>query len=980
MRFNFHHILLLSASFAALSLGSSLAQATPQTASHRIISYNIKAGDLNANLVQLSRISGVQLVTDPALLRGKKSNGLKGNHSLSHALETMLVGQNLSYSLKGDMVIIKAQTSPAAAKILPISAPEKDVTPNSNPSPKSTDSEATTVVVITGFRNSLTKALNEKRAADNVIDVVNAEDIGKFPANNIAEALLRVPGISITRDRGEGLFVRVRGLGPNFQNVTIDGRSAAVNENVRDSGQSGRQFRFDTMSADLVSGIEVIKSPLASHDEGAIGGTINIRTFKPLDFKKPTTAMSLTYSHVDLAETTDPKVSGLMSWNTQDRSFGALIALNYSERSLRSDRITGVSWAANNVDLNADGLIDANFTPSAVRPTLEFESRKRYGLTAALQWRPSDQTEINLSHFYTYLDNFYDELTYSADFSFSKMDKSTTKIRDGAVVGGTITNGEIQIGREIDYLTHDNMLTDLTVKHQVSGWGLTASLSQARAFSNTDKPITRTRVLGNAGVLSFYIPKVGDGIPTLNFQTKNLNEPFLPFRRLEWRENSAIDEENSAQFDAKRDFSFGPFTEVSGGFKFRDRSRRYDRRDINFINDKSGKRIGGNNTVFPKEFYEQINYANYLGEVGATLPKSWLSPNRDAFMNILDLSLVDTTPLSVGDRRNSYYVAETIKAAYGATKIDTAVLGNRLRGEIGVRYAKTEQTSEGFASTTSSSGVPVSFTKTYENILPSLNLVYEVTDKLQLRASSAKVITRPSLADLSPRLTLNSSGKIFTAVGGNPLLEPFEATQYDLTSEWYYAPGSAVIAGLFYKDISRFVYNQNSTIPVDRQNYLLTAPVNGGEAWVSGLELALQHNFKSLTAPFDGLGLLANYTWTDSEATYSATLKDKMQNVAQNSYSLTVFYEKAKYGARLSYSWVDDVLASVGTGGLSSLNEKAFGSLDGNLSYKLNDTVSFIVEAQNLTNEAQWQFSQNREFGGYTFNGRTVSFGVRAKF
>ena len=972
----FTRILCLSASLTALTLGSFAAGTTQaQAIASRAVTLDIKAGALDSALIQLSRATGVQIVADPDLTRGKRTQGVNGRLDIDQALTRLLSGQSLGYTLKGDTVVIRAgqvRTSNAAPSPMPTSAPV--------PTEAAAVAEAPPEeVVVTGFRSSLAKALSEKRRATNVIDVVNAEDIGKFPASNVAEALQRVPGISITRDRGEGLFVRVRGLGPNFQNVTLNGRSAAVNENVRDSGQSGRQFRFDTLAPELVSGVEVIKSPLASMDEGAIGGTINLRTFRPLDFRAPTTAVSLTATYVELAEKTDPKASALWSWQNDARTLGLLVSANYGVRSLRSDRVTGVSWAASKVDVNGDGVTDTTTTPFGVRPTLERERRERWGGTAAVQWRPSDTTEVNLSHMYTYLDDFYDELTYSADFAFTKMVAGTAQVRDGVLVGGTITNGETQIGHEIDYLTHDNQMTDLSVRQKLGAWDLTATAYVARAYSNTDQPITRTRVSGNSGTLSFFIPQVGDGIPTLDFKTKKLTDPVLPFRRTEWRVNDSLDEENAIQFDAKRALSWGPFTEVSGGVKYRDRSRRYNRRDINFTRDKTGKTIGGNNTVFGTAYYDVVDVSDYLSEVGATLPKTWLSPNRDAFWAILDTSAIANTALARGDLRNSYYVAETISAGYAAAAIGTEVFKRPLRGELGVRYAETKQLSEGHADT-GTAALPVSFEKTYNDILPSLNLVYEVSDRVQVHAAAAKVITRPSLADLSPRLTLNSSGVIFTAVGGNPLLDPFEANQYDLTAEWYFAPGSALIGGVFYKDITTFVYNQNTTIAIDGRDYLLTAPVNGGNAWVKGLELAWQQNFRFLPAPWDGLGALASYTLTDSEAAYSATLVDKMQNVAENSYNLTVFYEKDRLGARLSYAWVDDVLASVGTGGLASLNDKDYGSLDGNFSYRLDDRLTLVIEAQNLTNEAQWQFAQNGQFGGYTYNGRSLSIGLRGKF
>jgi TonB-dependent receptor len=760
-----------------------------------------------------------------------------------------------------------------------------------------------------------------------------------------------------------------------------------VNENVRDSGQSGRQFRFDTLASELVSGVEVIKSPLPSLEEGAIGGIVNIRTFRPLDFKKPTVAVSATASYKDLADVTDPQYSGLVSWNNADRTLGALLSLNYNHRTLRQDRITGVGWAQSaGVDTNQDGVADSGAlnVPTAVRPTLEFEQRDRYGLTGALQWKPSEQTEVTLDLLYSQLRDQYDELTYSADFNLTAKSivAGTAVIRDGALVGATTGGTSTQIGREVSDLEHTNFLIGLNAVHHMGPWTLSADISSGRAFSDTRNPITRTRILGATGSLTWSLPDVEGGVPSLKFLTANLNDPkVVPGRRIEWRVNHATDLDSAAQFDAVRSLDFGPFTQVSFGAKYHERSRDYKRRDVNLTRLLSGANYTA--SYFDQSFFEAFPVSNFLGDVSGSLPTSWDVPNPGAFWNATNASaIIDNSTLTaraLGDYRNSYYVSEKIAAAYVSTQIQTSLFGGELRGEGGLRYAKTDQVSAGYA-TTATAAIPVSYQKTYNDLLPSLSLLWKPMDKIQVHASAAKVMTRPSLADLSPRLTLNSSGTVFTAVGGNPQLDPFKANQYDLTAEWYFAPGSALIAGAFVKDITTFVYNQNTTIQVDGQAYTLTAPVNGGDARVNGYELAYQHIFKNLPAPFDGLGMLANYTYTDSEATYTPTLKDKMQSVAKNSYNLTVFYEKDAVAARLSYSWVDDVLTNVGTGGFAAINDKAFGTLDGSLSYKVSDVVTLVAEGQNLTNQAQWQFVGQNLFGGYTNYGRTFSLSIRAKY
>lgn len=955
-----------TASAAALLVATSAVAAPPEKPT-----LAIPAGDLAAALPSFSRATGLQVLADPALLKGKRTEGVRGQVDAERGLAQLLRGTGLTFVRNGGAAILRPaaqKVSTAPSPVATAAAPRTDADPAQPEDPATVEE----VVVTGGFANSLARALADKRKAANVVDAISAEDIGKFPSNNIAEALQRVPGVAITRDRGEGLFIRVRGLGPNFQVVTLNGRSAAVNENMRDSGQSGRQFRFDTLPSELVAGVEVNKTPLASTDEGAIGGVVDIKTFRPLDLGRTTLALSATASRPELAGATDPRLSGLASWTNAAGTFGLLAAAVYDQRTLRQDRITGVGWSYSDPTTTLGKTLIAqgiNLYPNAIRPTLEREDRERRGLVLSAQYRPSEETEITLDASYTKLDDHYDELTYSADQTASTLVAGSAVVREGVLVGGTVTSTS-QIGREVSDLAHDNLMVAGRIRQKLEDWTLTADLAYARAFSETSKPITRTRLQGAIGQTTFAMTRAGDAVPSVKLLTTDFNNPsLLPFRRIEWRVNDATDDETALQFDAERPVAWGPVSRVQFGVKYRERSRSYNRADINYTTNLAGKFFGA-------EYFDPFPVSDFLGDVAGTLPTTWVMPDPAAFWTLADKSQKGTQR---ADQRNSYHVSEDIAAGYGLADLDTSLFGAPLRGQVGVRVANTKQVSAGHADN-GSAALPVRYVKTYTDVLPTANFTLELSNTLQARVAAAKVITRPSLADLAPRLTLNSSGVQLTAVGGNPQLQPFEAWQYDATLEWYFAPGSALIAGAFYKDITTFVYSQTTNIVVDGLTYQLTSPTNGGQASIKGVELAYQHLFKSLPAPFDGLGFLANYTYTDTEATYSPTLKDAMVNVAKNSFNLTGFYEKGPFAARASYSWIDDVLQDVGGAGLSALNDKAFGSLDASVSYKVTPRITAVIEGQNLTKAAQWQFVKGGWFGGYTQYGRTLSFGVRAKF
>lgn len=959
--------------FAILAAAGSVSAQT-SARGRAPVAVSASAGDLSAALAQYSRASGLQVIADPALLRGRRTQGVSGTLTTAQALDRLLSGTGLVWRLNGDAVVITrgaqarpAAPAPAAARVL------------STEDRAETFAELEEVVVTGSFSSSLTQALDVKRRADNVVDVITAEDIGDFPSQNIAEALQRVPGVSIVRDRGEGLFVRVRGLGANFQITTLNGRSAAVNENVRDSGQSGRQFRFDTLPSELVAGVDVIKSPLASLDEGAIGGVVNVRTFRPLDLKTSRLALSGDVNYAENAGDLNPRLSALGSWVNEDRTFGALLAAVYDQRSLRQDRITGVTWGtyAAGVDTNGDGVSDSGpiIYPQALRPTLEMEDRERYGLNAALQWRPTSTTDVNLDITYTDLMVDYDELTYSADANVANAVRGSARVENGALAGGTFGGGTSQIGHEVSRLHHDNLSVGLNLRQQIGAWTVSGDVAYARAASDTPDPITRSRVQGSVGRIQIDMPKSGGGVPSIRFLDVDMNNiSTLPGRRLEYRVNDTLDEETAIQLDFVRPLSFGPIAKIAFGAKYRDRARDYNRRDFNITRGISGLTLA-------QDFFQPFSQKDFLSKVGAELPRSWVVPNPTRFLRQITQADLDA-PLSRGDLRNSYQIDETILAGYGMADVETMLFGAPLRGNFGLRVAQTEQTSSGHADN-GRAALPVSFDKTYNGVLPSLNLVWEARDDFQFRIAAAKVITRPSLSDLAPRLTLNSSGALFTAVGGNPELRPFEAWQYDAVAEWYFSPSSALIGGAFYKDITTFSTRRRSNIVIDDVTYELTAPVNGGTASIAGIELAYQQLFPFLPAPFDGLGMTANLTLTTTDATYydgTREFKDDLENVAKQSINLTGFYEKGPLAARLSYSWRGDVLQEVGTNGLESANDRAFGSLDGSLSYKLTDRLTVSVEAINLTDQPQEQFVADNRFVGYTDYGRTISVGMSARF
>ncbi|SLK12397.1 TonB-dependent receptor [Novosphingobium mathurense] len=953
----------LLASSILLAGTAGVAQAQDRGQASATYQVKLTAQPLSEALRTLSRQTGLEIVFRPELVRGRNARAVSGQLSAQNALDRLLLNSGLVVRYANGTAFLErapAQRQPVAL-VAPVSAAATVGASEDN----------TSEIVVTGtYSASISDALDRKRSANNVVDSIEAVDIASFPSQNLAEALQRLPGVTIERDRGEGLFVKVRGLGANFQVTLLNGQSIAVNENVRDSGQSGRQFRFDTIPAELVAGVDVVKSPSANLEEGAIGGIVNIRTFKPLDLESGKFVVSAAGSYAEKADRVDPNFSTLASWKNDSATFGALIAATYSKRSTRQDRLTGIDWGIDKMDLDGDGTSDGEYLhPWSLRPTLEQEDRERYAVNAAVQFAPSDAVNLALEGFYTRLNDYYDELTYSVGFDPKTLVPGSAVIQDGVVVGG-ISKSDSQIGRDISDMVHQNWFVGLSGDIKAGGWTFHPKAYVTRALSDTAGPITRTRLSGPIGRVRLTMPKAESGaMPSVELLDSNLDQAsLLPFRRIEWRPLKSIDKEHAYGLSVERPVNFGPFVSIDLGAKYRSRSRDYDRRDLKFETLK-GKHFDGT-------YFNQFPFNDFLSSMKGSLPTSWVQPRPDPFWNESDTSAIASTEPTRADKRNSYQIDEEITSAYGMANFDSLLGSTPFRGNIGMRYAHTRQTSSGHAET-GTEAVPVSFVTTYDDFLPSANLVVEPARNLILRFAAARVITRPSLADLAPRLTLNSSGLIFEANGGNPNLKRFQAWQYDAGVEYYFAPSSALIASVFYKDIGTFVYNQVTDFTVDGNVYKLTAPTNGGDAWVKGLELAFQHQFTFLPAPFDGLGLQANYTVTDSKATYSATIKDDLAGIAKHSYNLTGFYENGPFEAWLSYSWRGNVLQSVGTNNRLSQNSKAFGSVDGSLSLRVTDYAQISLQGINILNAKQLDYVDNNWLAGYTDYGRTVRLSAR---
>jgi iron complex outermembrane recepter protein len=875
-------------------------------------------------------------------------------------------------------------------------------------------------IVVTGYATSLQKATELKRDAPYSLDAVNAEDIGKFPSRNAAEALQLIPGVALVRQRGEGLLISVRGLGPQFQLVTLNGSSIAVNDLIENGGVSGRSFRYEVLPTVSIQQITVAKTPMADMEEGALGGNIDVKTFKPFDIGT-TATFNGRLAYNDLRKRADPSISGVVSWVNTDKTFGVLASALYDKRSVRNDRFFNFGWNLNQFTTAArGGLATGLYTPTRTRPTIELEDRTRWSGSVSLQWSPTPELETTIDGLATRLDVDFDEFgldiypdttvaypnfaaeaaiypslaaLYSqataarvaagnpATYASPIFVAGTARVVGDTVVAGTINNVRWMSSRETSLNRHDLYAIKLHQKWTPGQWDIQGDVahSYARSYHPTGLATTRSR-------MSFVAPLTFDfsggirTIPTIA-TTANFNDPAIYVgQAFDYTSKDSRDSDTSVRLDIGRKFD-GALSRIRFGAGYHKRHRNYIRRDWS-VNPVFGLPV--NAAPLGSSFYGSVPYTNFLSAFPGNSPRTWVAPSRTAFYNLIFTDAVAARTPDAASLRSSFEVDEQIYSGYALAEFGFDIGSIALTGNAGVRYAKTKQVASGTADT---AGVlaAVSFPKTYDDWLPSLNLRAQLTRTLVARLAASRTVNRPNLVDVAPRLTISRDAN--SASGGNPNLNPYRATQLDFSLEWYFAQQGALTGAIFYKKLDSYITASNvilQNVPGKVGDVILSTQANGGTASLKGVEFSYNQVFNFLPQPFDGLGAQASLTLIEVTSSYAAgnrTLTDRLVGLSKLSYNVVGFYEKGPVSARLGYFWRDRYLDGNGSSVSAESYVAPFGSLDGSIAYSFGDNFTLSLDVINLTRARKYVYGaselQPREINDY---GRTFTLSARAKF
>ena len=895
--------------------------------------YQIAEQSLSKALTAYAEQSDLQIFYRSGVVSPLTATELRGRYTPQQALEQLLTGTNLGYTFGEGAVVIRPLSATDQARGAERS--QEEFTPQIEE------------LYITGIRSSLKLNLAIKRSASTLVDLVTAEDIGKFPDRNIADSLQRIPGVSVDRLWGEGRDVNIRGTHKDINRTLLNGQHVAsaywwANDNL------GRGFNYSTLASQLVQSLEVHKSPSADLDEGSIGGTVIVRTRKPLNLQRFETHIALEQQYNDLRGMWDPQASLLSNWKNEQSTFGILASLNWQTQRTRRDGLETFPDNALYPITDSNGATTADvYSIWGGGSAIFLQDRTHNTGNVTLQWAPakswakhwdgtlnllrSDMDIANTNHNFLFVPGGY-KLREEPPARVENPVFFVTDDGHRMLAGGTLANAD-STGAVLDHIQRDayirTAVNDLELNYQRRSWDLHLQAGNTGAAGGTERD-RLYRFLGDTRVRFALEPETVD-VDYLDIDPLQAEDmAVFSAESRDWIRRMET-HEDYGQFDLTKTTSASVISAVKMGGKYRD--HHVENRRI----------VGAIDTGHP--LWQELQ-ATGLDQVSAGLTPilnertstagslrryAWTDAQR--IETVID-PLYRQGLMRYADDTGAYYqIDEKIAAFYTRFDLDW----NRWSGNAGLRRVITEQTIQVF-----SDQQRVQLQNDYRDYLPSVNLSYRLLPDLILRGAAAKVMARPSFQNLSPNLAIDptsGSGSM-----GNPYLEPYRANQYDFGFEWYFAEASLLSATFFQKRISTFVYPETQHETVGDRALYVTRPRNTPGADIGGVELQWQHDFAN------GFGVLSNYTYTDATVpSPEAGREVNLPGNSQDQLNASIYYEGERLSARLSYNYRSRSFGELISG--SQAETAAYQQWDASAQWQIDDTFSVSLKGVNLNNE-----------------------------
>lgn len=944
------------------------------------------------------------------------------------------------------------------------------------------------VIEVKGIRGSLVKSMDVKRSAAGVVDAISSEDIGKFPDTNLAESLQRITGVAIDRSNGEGSRVTVRGFGPEYNLVMLNGRQMPASSLEATTASSSRSFDFANLASEGIAGVEVYKTGRATIATGGMGSTINILTTKPLNapgMKATFGVKGVMDQSTDEGSNITPELSGLYSNTFDDNKFGVAISGSYQERDSGNKQantggwrtypghINGYDWDGGNADwggLIPDGdnahknypAADSIYSvPQSLGYAFHEVQRTRTNGQLVLQYQPVEAVTSTLDSTYAKneVSDRYNDV--SAWFNFGL---STGEWSDGPVAAPILYSeafaapGDLAMGAGQYATVNENKSLGFNTKWQVNNnLKLELDYHDSSAVSRPDSPYGSNNTIGTATwVRAVTAARFDSDLPVLaitypdgftGIKAEDMRITGSSFRNSQMRSDI-----NQLQVRGSYEFDNSVLTSIDFGLTS---SETKNRSAFSNVQQDNWSGLGAAGDIDPSVFMLDQMADNFDAGSSADMLKEFFRWDFDTIRQIANdkygalgsVGDCGTSFCASSDMTTDRRTTEKQKAAYVQFNFAGEIAARPYGLTAGLRYEKTDVTSNALVPVYSgiawagdnefnliSTGESdfTELTGSYSNLLPNIDFNIEVVDDVIVRASLSKTLARPSYADIQGGQTVNALVRIDGGTGsrGNPDLDPFESTNFDLSVEWYYGEGSYASVGYFKKDAKNFIGHttvQEQTFNLahpaqgeryaeavaavgnnatDIRNYIkehypetvdangfilgvpgdnaavfdITIPVNQQDSKLDGWELAVQHLFGET-----GFGFIANATFVDGDFNYdNYHLGEQFAILGMSdTYNLVAFYDKEGLQARFAYNWRGEFLAStVNALGLQNpIYVEAYGQWDASASYDVNEQLTVFIEAINLTNESVRSHERNSlQLVNYTETGRRFNIGARYTF
>ncbi|MDY1548728.1 TonB-dependent receptor [Luteibacter sahnii] len=957
---------------------------------------------------------------------------------MAFAVRAALVATGM-VGLLGHVGPVRAQAATTAPAASSTSAAPSTPAPQ-DPQAKAGDKKVTELgaVAVTGQLAALQRAQEIKRDSVNVVDSISAEETGKFPDPNVADALQRVPGVSVNRSGGESSQIAVRGFGPEFVAVTVNNRQMAT-------ASGSRAFNFDVLPSEIISVAQVNKTSSADIPEVDIGGVVNIQTARPLDFTGIHGAWSAAgvNSNIDgdWKGKTTPKASGVFGWTNNDHTFGYMVSATYYKRKDTQLNTQANSWYADQNISQSAGLNDPRYEHVAVPETLQSnyidETRTRKGVSGAIDWKPIDRLTVQLDTLYSSykVDNLQrafgeygntndiQSLTTDANntvTSFTRKARSNSTMANDYILSSSPSyeksyqNG-LNLGFDVDPNTKISLdISDSKAWNKVSPDGYFLVMGAKNFGVNPtwtnggdNRPPAYSNILSSTDVtnLDAHCCNAGSG-------------------------NNVTNKVDQYQIKLDKSFTDGTLSRlVFGG--------EYTRQSVTSVSYGTPNSIlcnaycGYGVPVDPNAVgaYLYTPPARVTGVTSPGQPQQWVAYDPRAYLAWLaspaaynQLPADKREALLAGLAANggtfdaainpgSYNkVAEKQKSVFAKAELEGTLWNMPWGLDLGVRYINVTSTSTAINQPPISYRIDPNDTSNgqvaygglqaqsadggYHKWLPSLNFKWNLLDNLIYRFAYSKTLTPPQLSNLYYNTSFGTRPNSLTISRGNPALQPYTSTNFDMGLEWYINDASYVAIEGFHKKVGNFttLVSTPTTFLNDSASgnpltWTLTQPVNLNASKIYGEELTFNYQFKNvLPDPFDGLGMAFNYTHVSSSTSLSPGLISTAGAFAVpgigNSGNLSAYYEKGPVQVRLAYNWRGSYLESISYGaGAQPATRTSYGQLDLSASYAINKNLSVFVSGTNLTHEHLYDYSVYRNRFLYAeADGTQYTVGVRGTF